>query len=301
MENNFIIKTENLGFSYPADENDGTGALKVSETPPALEGVNLTVRKGEYVAVLGHNGSGKSTLAKLLNMILVPTVGKIYIDGRDITDENMTEDDIFDIRRKVGMVFQNPDNQIVATLVEEDVAFGPENLGLPREEIRRRVDEALQLVGMTEYANHAPHKLSGGQKQRVAIAGIIAMRPDIIIFDESTAMLDPIGRREVLAIMERLNREEGITVLNITHYMEEAARADRVVIINDGKIVRDSSARDVFSEVDFLHSIGLESVQGVELIHELKKCGIDMPSNLLYEDECTAALLSLLRGGRVYE
>ena len=297
MDNNYVIVTENLGFSYPGDEEDGVGTLKVSETPPALDGVNLSVKKGEYVAVLGHNGSGKSTLAKLLNMILVPTAGKIYINGKDITDETMSEDDIFEIRSKVGMVFQNPDNQIVATLVEEDVAFGPENLGLPREEIRRRVDEALQLVGMTEYANHAPHKLSGGQKQRVAIAGIIAMRPEIIIFDEATAMLDPIGRREVLSIMERLNKEEGITVLNITHYMEEASRADRVVIINDGRIVRDASARSVFSEVDFLHSIGLESVQGVELIHELKKSGIDMPSDLLYEDECTEALLSLLKGG----
>ena len=293
MENNYVILTENLGFCYPEDADDVVESLTALDTPPALEGVNLAIKRGEYVAVLGHNGSGKSTLAKLLNMILVPTVGKIFINGRDITDENMTDDDVFEIRSKVGMVFQNPDNQIVATLVEEDVAFGPENLGLPREQIRRRVDEALALVGMTEYARHAPHKLSGGQKQRVAIAGTIAMRPEIIIFDESTAMLDPIGRREVLNIMERLNKEEGITILNITHYMEEAALADRVVIINDGKIVRDDTPKSVFAEVDYLHSIGLESPQGVELINELRRAGIDLPSDVLTEDECVSALLLL--------
>ena len=197
---NYIIKTEGLGFTY----TDNTDELIPEREIPALRNVCFSVKRGEYVAVLGHNGSGKSTLAKLLNMILIPTVGNIYIDGVDITREDFTEDDVFDIRRKVGMVFQNPDNQLVATVVEEDVAFGPENLGLPREEIRRRVTSALNLVGMQEYAHHAPHKLSGGQKQRVAIAGIIAMRPEIIIFDESTAMLDPRGRREVVDIMERL-------------------------------------------------------------------------------------------------
>ena len=301
MENEFIIKTENLTFSYSDDEYEGSGTLKAVDTPPALSDVNFAVKRGEYVAILGHNGSGKSTLAKLMNMILIPTAGKIYVDGTDITGENMDEDGMFEIRGKVGMVFQNPDNQIVATLVEEDVAFGPENLGLPREEIRKRVDEALALVGMSEYARHAPHKLSGGQKQRIAIAGIIAMRPRIIIFDESTDMLDPLGRKEVLSIMERLNRDEGITVINITHYMDEAARADRVAIISDGRLVRDGSPREVFSDVDYLHEIGLEAPQGVELIHELKKCGASIPGSYLTEEECTEALLSLVKGGRADE
>ena len=211
--NEYMIKAEALGYTYDADPSDGSAVKR----PPALRGVTLGIRRGEYVAVLGHNGSGKSTLAKLLNLILTPTEGKIYIDGIDVTAEDFSEDDVYEVRKKVGMVFQNPDNQLVATVVEEDVAFGPENLGLPREEIRRRVNSSLALVGMTEYAHHAPHKLSGGQKQRVAIAGIIAMRPDVIIFDESTAMLDPMGRRDVVGIMERLNREEGITVINITH------------------------------------------------------------------------------------
>ena len=289
---NFIIKTENLGFVYDDAEGYDPSAVNV---PPALKEVSVSIKKGEYIAVLGHNGSGKSTFAKLLNMILTPTVGKIYIDGRDVTDENFSEDDLFDVRRKVGMVFQNPDNQLVATVVEEDVAFGPENLGLERAEIRRRVDDALRLVNMTEYREHAPHKLSGGQKQRVAIAGIIAMKPEVIIFDESTAMLDPLGRRDVLSVMERLNREEGITVINITHYMDEAARADRVIIINNGALIADSTPKDVFSRVDFLHSIGLEAPQGTELIARLRKRGIDLPSDALTEDECFLALLPLLK------
>ena len=209
-----VIRCEGLGFTYTDSDEDEPSLI---EEAPALSNINLSVRRGEYLAVLGHNGSGKSTLAKLLNMILTPTVGKIYINGVDITREDFTEDDVFDVRRRVGMVFQNPDNQLVATVVEEDVAFGPENLGLPREEIRRRVNSSLDLVGMRDYMRHAPHKLSGGQKQRVAIAGIIAMKPEVIIFDESTAMLDPLGRREVVDIMERLNKEEGITVINITH------------------------------------------------------------------------------------
>ena len=242
--NEYIIETENLGFTYADNDDDGlSGRVEV----PALRDVNVKIKKGEYVAVLGHNGSGKSTFAKLLNLILTPTVGKIFIDGKDVTAEDFSEDDLFDVRRKVGMVFQNPDNQLVATVVEEDVAFGPENLGLPREEIRRRVNSSLALVGMQDYVRHAPHKLSGGQKQRVAIAGIIAMRPSVIIFDESTAMLDPLGRREVIDVMERLNRDEGITVLNITHYMEEAARADRVIVINDGEITLDGTPHEVFS------------------------------------------------------
>ena len=283
----YIIKTENLGFTY----DDGDESVV---DIPALSGVNVNVERGEYVAVLGHNGSGKSTFAKLLNMILVPTVGKIYIDGIDITTENFTEDDVFDIRRKIGMVFQNPDNQLVATIVEEDVAFGPENLGLPRQEIRERVDSSLKLVGMTEYARHAPHKLSGGQKQRVAIAGIIAMRPEVIIFDESTAMLDPRGRREVVDIMERLNKDEGITVLNITHYMEEAARADRVIVINDGKIALDGTPREVFANVDRLRAMGLEAPQGNELVLELKKAGINIDGNSLTEAECIETLYKFL-------
>ncbi|MBE6537763.1 MAG: energy-coupling factor transporter ATPase [Ruminococcaceae bacterium] len=289
---NYIIKTENLSFSY--DDGDDVSEVVKKLKPPALDSVSVSIKKGEYIAVLGHNGSGKSTFAKLLNMILEPTLGKVYIYGRDITADDFTEDDMFEMRSKIGMVFQNPDNQLVATVVEEDVAFGPENLGLPREEIRKRVDESLETVGMTEYAHHAPHKLSGGQKQRVAIAGIIAMRPDVIILDESTAMLDPIGRREVLDIIEKLNREENITIINITHYMEEAARADRVIVINDGKLLLDGSAKEIFSKVDFLHNIGLESPQGTELIHALRKEGLNLPKDAISEDECFSAIFAFL-------
>ena len=291
-----IIKIENLSFAYDSYEENQSGTPNFNTQIPALRNVNLSVNEGEYVAILGHNGSGKSTLAKLLNMILIPTEGKIHIDGRDITAEDMTDDDVFEVRKKVGMVFQNPDNQLVATVVEEDVAFGPENLGLPREEIRKRVDSSLELVGMTEYSRHAPHKLSGGQKQRIAIAGIIAMKPKIIIFDESTAMLDPLGRKEVVRIMEKLNREENITVLNITHYMDEAARADRVVVINDGEISLDGSAKEVFSNLDKLHAMGLEAPQGVELIHKLNKLGYNIDKNVLGEEECTNAIISFLKG-----
>ena len=287
-----IIRTDHLGFTY---EDDGDSLQR--EIIPALDDVNISISEGEYVAVLGHNGSGKSTFAKLLNLILTPTVGKIFIDGVDVTREDFTEDDVFEIRKKVGMVFQNPDNQLVATVVEEDVAFGPENLGLPREEIRRRVTESLCLVDMQEYAHHAPHKLSGGQKQRVAIAGIIAMRPRVIIFDESTAMLDPLGRREVIGIMERLNREEGITVINITHYMEEAARADRVIVINDGRVALDGTAREVFARTEQLHSMGLESPQGVELVAMLRAMGMEIDTNVLTAEECENAIARLLWGG----
>ena len=288
---NYIIKTEDLGFAY--DDGDIRSNV-INTVPPALDGVSISVKAGEYIAVLGHNGSGKSTFAKLLNMILSPTHGKVYIDDKDITAEDMTEDDVFAVRRVVGMVFQNPDNQLVATVVEEDVAFGPENLGIKREEIRKRVDEALEVVGMTEYASHAPHKLSGGQKQRVAIAGIIAMKPKVIIFDESTAMLDPMGRSDILGIMEKLNREEGITVINITHYMEEAARADLVIVINDGRLVLDGNAKGVFANVDYLHSIGLEAPQGKELLYMLKKEGYDVSGDALSEDECVEALIELI-------
>ena len=285
MNNEYIIKTENLSFAYDDD---------AGRSIPALNDVSLSIKPGEYVAVLGHNGSGKSTLAKLMNLILTPTSGKIYIDGRDVTTEDFSDDDLFEIRSKVGMVFQNPDNQLVATVVEEDVAFGPENLGLPREEIRRRVTQSLNLVGMQEYAHHAPHKLSGGQKQRVAIAGIIAMRPKVIIFDESTAMLDPLGRQDVVNIMENLNNE-GITIINITHYMQEAARADRVVIINDGRLIIDGTPNEVFTRVDELHSIGLEAPQGTELLNLLKKNGIKVNTDAVSEEECVEALIGLLK------
>ena len=297
-----IIRTEDLGFVYDDydDNGDGTYVSEKSEIP-ALERVSLSIYEGEYVAVLGHNGSGKSTFAKLLNMILTPTVGKIFIDGVDITSPDFSEDDVFDVRRKIGMVFQNPDNQLVATVVEEDVAFGPENLALPREEIRKRVDESLKLVGMTEYARHAPHKLYGGQKQRVAIAGIIAMKPRVIIFDESTAMLDPQGRAEVVEIMEKLNREENITVINITHYMEEAARADRVIVINDGRVAMDGTAKEVFREVDKLHEMGLEAPQGRELIHALAACGIKMSTDALSDTECIDTLVQYLKSRKIDE
>ncbi len=293
-----IIRTENLGFVYDDYDNHADGTyISDKQEIPALERVSLSIYEGEYVAVLGHNGSGKSTFAKLLNMILTPTVGKIFIDGVDITAPDFSEDDVFDVRRKIGMVFQNPDNQLVATVVEEDVAFGPENLGLPREEIRRRVDDSLLLVGMSEYSRHAPHKLSGGQKQRVAIAGIIAMKPRVIIFDESTAMLDPQGRQEVVEIMEKLNREENITVINITHYMEEAARADRVIVVNDGHVEMDGTAKEVFGEVDRLHEMGLEAPQGRELIRALEKSGIQLSSDALSDSECIAALVQYLKTG----
>ena len=288
--NDIIIETEDLSFSYIASAEDGS--YKYS---PALKGVSLKIRRGEYIAVLGHNGSGKSTLAKLMNLVLTPSSGKLFIDGEDVSSADLSEDKLFEIRKKIGMVFQNPDNQTVATVVEEDVAFGPENLGLPRDEIRKRIDDALDLVGMSEYARHAPHKLSGGQKQRVAIAGIIAMRPDVIIFDESTSMLDPQGRAAVLDIMERLNREENITVVNITHYMEEAARADRVIVVNDGRVELDATAREVFSEVDKLHSMGLEAPQSIELLTILAKHGLSLDCTIISEEDCALAIYNLLK------
>ena len=289
-EEKYIIKTENLTFTYfDGDIDDMKG-----DEIPALKSLNLCVKPGEYISVLGHNGSGKSTLAKLLNLILIPTSGKIYIDGKDVSDAELSDDEVFEVRKKIGMVFQNPDNQIVATVVEEDVAFGPENLGLPREEIRRRVVNALNVVGMQDYARHAPHKLSGGQKQRIAIAGVIAMKPQVIIFDESTAMLDPIGRKSVMDIMEKLNREENITIINITHYMEEAARADRVIVINDGEVILDGSPREVFSKVELLHDIGLESPQSTELVNLLKNAGLDVDIYAIGENECIETIVSAI-------
>lgn len=281
-----LITCEHLSFAYNADTP--------SDAIPAVKDVSFTLGRGEYVAILGHNGSGKSTLAKLLNMILTPLSGKLIVNGVDTTAPDFSEDDLFEVRRRIGMVFQNPDNQLVATIVEEDVAFGPENLGLPRAEIRRRVDEALAAVDMTEYAHHATHKLSGGQKQRVAIAGMIALKPDCIVFDESTAMLDPRGRREVLETMERLHREDGLTVVHITHYMEEAARADRILVMNDGELVMDGTPREVFTQIDTLRGWGLEVPQTVELLSDLRAAGIDVPIDALTPEECIRVLLPLL-------
>lgn len=278
-----MIKTENLVFDYPAQtpEESGTRVLK---------SVDFTVQKGEFVAVLGHNGSGKSTLAKHFNAILKPTTGTVRVEGIDTADES----NLLNIRQKVGMVFQNPDNQIVATIVEEDVAFGLENLGIDPKEIRRRVDEALREVDMVEYYRHSPHQLSGGQKQRVAIAGIIAMRPDCIVLDEPTAMLDPRGRREVLSTIQELNHENGITVILITHYMDEAVKADRVVVIDEGNILLDGTPKEVFRNVELLKNVGLDVPQVTELAYELRKEGIEIPDDILTEDECVEYLSKLL-------
>ena len=278
------IETENLCFSYE-DEN--------GNPIPVIHNINLKIEKGEYVAVLGRNGSGKSTLAKLLNLILEPSSGKITVNGIEFS-KDMNDEDVLNVRKSVGMVFQNPDNQLVATIVEEDVAFGPENLGIPPEEIRSRVDNALKTVGMTDYAGYAPHKLSGGQKQRVAIAGILAMMPDCIIFDESTAMLDPSGRKDVLNTIEYLNRERGITVITITHIMEEAVKADRIIVINDGKIVADDTPKNVFSNVEYMKSLGLSVPQVSELFYELEKKGISVPRSVISEDEGVEYLSDLI-------
>lgn len=277
-----LIHTEDLGYSYPGD---GGEAMH-----PALDGISVDIRKGEYVAVLGHNGSGKSTFAKLLNLILEPTGGKLYIDGKDVTSPDLTDEEIYALRRRIGMVFQNPDNQLVATLVEEDVAFGPENLGLPPTEIRRRVDEALELVGMSEYAHHEPHRLSGGQKQRVAIAGVIAMQPECMILDEATAMLDPMGRREVIDTVEKLHRERGITLLTITHHMNEAARADRIIVLDDGRVLMDGTPEEVFSQPDVLRRAGLDVPQSAALIHALRESGCAIPGKLGSIDECVQSI-----------
>ena len=279
--NDSYIQVENLCYSYR--EDDGIDV-------PVLKGLSFDIQKGEYVAILGHNGSGKSTLAKLLNMILSPTAGRITVDGTEITAPTITEDEIYAIRRKVGMVFQNPDNQLVATIVEEDVAFGPENIGVPREEIRARVDGALATVGMSEYAHHEPHRLSGGQKQRVAIAGIIALSPEIMIFDESTSMLDPVGRREVLQTMEMLNREKGITIITITHYMNEAAQADRVIVLDDGSVLMDGTPAEIFSHPEMLRKAGLDVPQCSALVEELKRMGIMLEGDC-YSTELCANLI----------
>ena len=260
MEN--LIKTEELFFEFQ-NEEDGS-------VYPVLKGIDLEIGKGEFVAVLGHNGSGKSTLAKHFNAILLPTKGKVFVEGIDTIDEGR----LFDIRPKVGMVFQNPDNQIVATIVEEDCAFGLENLGVEPAEIRRRVDETLREVGMADYASASPTRLSGGQKQRVAVAGVLAMRPKVIVFDESTAMLDPIGRRDILALAKRLNREEGITVVWITHFMDEAVQADRVVVMDSGRIALEGTPREVFVQVDKVRALGLDVPEMMRLSQDLRAAGV---------------------------
>jgi energy-coupling factor transport system ATP-binding protein len=273
-----IIEINDLEFAYEdADEQQDA----------VLKGVSLSVNKGEFLAVLGHNGSGKSTLAKHLNAILVPQKGNVIVEGIDTADE----DKLYEIRQRVGMVFQNPDNQLVATIVEEDVAFAPENLGVDPAEIRKRVDYALDAVNMTEFIHHAPHMLSGGQKQRIAIAGVLAMKPDVLVMDEPTAMLDPIGRREIMETVKKLNREENMTVVMITHFMEEAAQADRVIVVDHGKIVIEGTPKEVFSHVEELKKIGLDVPQTTELLYNLKKSGIEIDADLLTIDECVDELL----------
>ena len=276
-----IIKTEDLVFRYTTEEG---------VAPIILDGVNLEIQEGSFVAVLGHNGSGKSTLAKHLNAILLPTGGKVYVDGIDTDDESR----LLDIRRTVGMVFQNPDNQIVANVVEEDVAFAPENLGVPPAEIRARVDGALKAVDMYDYREHAPHLLSGGQKQRVAIAGVIAMAPRCIVLDEPTAMLDPTGRAEVMRTIKALNRASGVTVVLITHHMDEAAQADRLIVMAKGKVVADGAPRDVFQRVEELKAVGLTVPETTQLLWELRRAGADVPLDALSDDECAQALYRLL-------
>ena len=279
-----IIRTDALSFSYPVEEGQ--------RRTTALEDVTLSIEKGSFVVVLGHNGSGKSTLAKHFNAVLLPSGGAVYVEGMNTQDEDL----LLEIRRRVGMVFQNPDNQIVANVVEEDVAFAPENLGVPTAEIRRRVDDALAAVGMTEFARHAPHLLSGGQKQRVAIAGVIAMEPECIVLDEATAMLDPAGRREVLDTVHRLNRQRGITVVHITHHMSEAEDADRVIVMNDGVVAMDGTPRDIFSRVEELRSLGLAAPDTVELLHRLNGHGMSLPLTAITVDECARAIFQALHG-----
>ena len=286
MENTPFIHIENLSYAYVGED----------EKPiPVLKDLSLDIREGEYVVVLGHNGSGKSTLAKLLNMVIDDYTfveGKITVDGMDVMSPDLTDEDVLNLRKNVGMVFQNPDNQLVATVVEEDVAFGPENLGIPQPELRARVDEALATVGMSAFAHHEPHRLSGGQKQRVAIAGIIAMKPRCMIFDESTAMLDPVGRKEVLETIEKLNREEGITVISITHYMDEAARADRVIVLSDGRLMLDGTPGEVFTHSDTLRGAGLDLPQCTAVSQYLTTRGIPVCGEINTPEQCAEAILS---------
>ena len=278
-----MIETESLRFAYPVNEGE--------KPVYALRGVDIIIEKGSFVVVLGHNGSGKSTLAKTFNAVLLPAGGKVYVEGMDTLNEDL----FLAIRQRVGMVFQNPDNQIVANVVEEDVAFAPENLGVPTEEIRRRVDGALKAVGMDEFVTHAPHLLSGGQKQRIAIAGVIAMEPACVVLDEATAMLDPIGRREVLSTIHRLNREKGITVVLITHHMNEAEDADRVVVMNDGRVDLDGTPEEVFSQVTRLRHLGLTAPDTVDLLDRLRQKGWDVPLDALRAEDCAAAIAGALK------
>ncbi len=280
-----IIEIKDLEFSY----NDA----EANETDSVLKGINLCVKKGEFLAVLGHNGSGKSTLAKHLNAILVPTGGTVMVDGINTADENS----LYDIRQKVGMVFQNPDNQLVATIVEEDVAFAPENLGIEPSEIRERVDYSLDAVNMTKYKDHSSSMLSGGQKQRIAVAGVLAMKPEVIVMDESTAMLDPLGRREIMETVKKLNRQEKMTVVMITHFMEEAAQADRVVVMDRGEIVMEGVPKEIFSQVEKLKKIGLDVPQTTELLYSLKKSGFEMKCDILSVEECAAEIENFLKDG----
>ena len=268
-----VIRTEGLTFAYEAEEGE--------EPSPVLENVDLTIEKGTFVAVIGHNGSGKSTLAKQFNGILLPTGGAVYVDGMDTADEDL----LIEIRRRVGMVFQNPDNQIVSNIVEEDVAFAPENLGYPSEEIRRRVDDALRMVGMYEYRTHAPHLLSGGQKQRIAIAGVLAMRPECVVFDEPTAMLDPRGRRDIVSILEKLRRE-GTTVVLITHHMDETVGADRIVVMDGGRVVKDGTPREVFADVEGIRALGMDVPETESILYELRRRGCELDLGALTPEEC---------------
>ena len=284
---NKIIKTENLEFSYAAADDPAPKMV--------LLGLDLEVEKGTFVAIIGRNGSGKSTLAKHFNAILLPMGGRVLIGGADTSDESL----ILEIRRRVGMVFQNPDNQIVATVVEEDVAFAPENLGYPPYEIRRRVDNALNIVGMYDYREHAPHLLSGGQKQRVAIAGVLAMQPECIVFDEPTAMLDPRGRESIIKVIRDLRDNLGVTVVLITHHMDEAVNADRVIVLSDGEILMDGTPREVFLNIETLRLAGLDVPVTTALLHELRKDGFDLPLDALTVDECADAIYAAIEKGKL--
>ncbi len=285
-----IIKASRLVFDYiRRDEEEN-----IEEVDRAIDGLDVDVEKGSFVAILGHNGSGKSTLAKHINAILVPTEGTVWVSDMDTADDSK----VWEIRRKAGMVFQNPDNQIIGNVVEEDVGFGPENIGVPTDDIWKRVDESLEAVGMTAYRYKSPNKLSGGQKQRVAIAGVMAMRPECIVLDEPTAMLDPNGRKEVIRTVRELNRKEGITVLMITHYMEEVIHADRVIVMDEGKIVMDGTPREIFSRVDELKGYRLDVPQVTELAYELRRGGADMPEGILSLDAFVESFMAALSGRR---
>ena len=288
MNNESLIRFCDVSYRYESDNE--------TPLPLAIKNINIDIKKGEFVAILGHNGSGKSTFAKLSNAIILPESGNVYVEGMDTADESLE----YAIRQKVGVVFQNPDNQIVATIVEEDVAFGPENLGIEPKEIRQRVDDALKAVGMYEYRLHEPHKLSGGQKQRVAIAGVMAMQTDCIVLDEPTAMLDPKGREEVMKSMLRLNKELGKTVVLITHYMDEAVKADRVIVMNSGNVVLDGTPQEVFSHEKIIEDAGLELPDSAKLALRLKKSGVNLPDGILTPEEFIEAFKFSLSGGAVH-